>query len=179
MHGHRIRAVDGEIGKVSDWYFEDDSWAVRYLVADTGRWLPGRLVLLAPAVVAAADEDARAIEVGLTREQIEASPPAESDQPVSRQYEEALQRHYGWPAYWTPAGGLAGTPQLDTMGPALVPGDTAWMDAGGPEPETGGNPRLRSAREAARYVIEASDGGIGDVTDLIIEIGRASWRESV
>jgi hypothetical protein len=32
-----IAATDGQLGSVSDLYFDDRSWAVRYLVVDAGR----------------------------------------------------------------------------------------------------------------------------------------------
>jgi len=48
MVGYRIAAEDGEVGKVRDFYFDDQEWTMRYLVADTGKWLPGRLVLISP-----------------------------------------------------------------------------------------------------------------------------------
>jgi uncharacterized protein YrrD len=166
MAGFRIRAVDGDIGKVSDWYFDDQSWAVRYLVVDTGAWLPGRLVLLAPAVVAAIDDEEKAVEVGLTREQIEQSPPAETDEPVSRQHEVALHRHYGWPVYWSPAPGLGGPTPLDAMGATIEPGDAADVEAG---TRDGGDPHLRSAKEVSGYAIDASDGAIGNVQDLVVD----------
>jgi len=44
----KLGASDGEIGHVKDFYFDDQNWAVRYLVADTGSWMPGRLVLISP-----------------------------------------------------------------------------------------------------------------------------------
>jgi hypothetical protein len=174
--GFRIRAVDGEIGKAADWYFDDRTWAVRYLVVDTGNWLPGQLVLLAPAAVAAIDDDKKAVEVGLTREQIEGSPPAQTDQPVSRQYEMELQRHYGWPAYWAPAGGLGGPAPVDALGPALVPSDTAGLEPADTAGESRGDPHLRSAAEVSGYSIDATDGSIGDVQDLIVD--DEDWRIS-
>lgn len=33
------RASDGEIGRVNDFYFDDQNWAVRYLVDNTGSWM--------------------------------------------------------------------------------------------------------------------------------------------
>ena len=39
LYGSKLAAVDGEIGSVKDFYFDDVSWAVRYVVADTGPWL--------------------------------------------------------------------------------------------------------------------------------------------
>ena len=48
LYGDKLGASDGEIGHVNDFYFDDQNWAVRYVVADTGSWLPGRQVLLSP-----------------------------------------------------------------------------------------------------------------------------------
>lgn len=39
IYGTRLAATDGEIGHVKDFYFDDESWAVRYLVVETGSWL--------------------------------------------------------------------------------------------------------------------------------------------
>ena len=48
LYGDKLGASDGEIGHVKDFYFNDQHWAIRYLVADTGSWLPGRQVLISP-----------------------------------------------------------------------------------------------------------------------------------
>ncbi|MES1194358.1 MAG: PRC-barrel domain-containing protein, partial [Opitutus sp.] len=48
LYGSKLAASDGEIGHVKDFYFDDHTWVVRYVVADTGTWLSGRLVLLSP-----------------------------------------------------------------------------------------------------------------------------------
>jgi hypothetical protein len=48
LYGDKLGASDGEIGHVKDFYFDDQSWVVRYLVADTGNWLSGRQVLISP-----------------------------------------------------------------------------------------------------------------------------------
>jgi len=43
-----IGTTDGAIGKVKDLYFDDESWAIRYLVVDAGFWLSSRKVLISP-----------------------------------------------------------------------------------------------------------------------------------
>jgi len=48
LNGNKLAALDGDLGHVKDFYFDDRTWAVRYVVADTGNWLPGRMVLLSP-----------------------------------------------------------------------------------------------------------------------------------
>jgi len=39
LEGYTLDSLDGEIGKVKDFYFDDQYWAIRYLVVDTGNWL--------------------------------------------------------------------------------------------------------------------------------------------
>ena len=55
LRRYTIGAADGDVGEVIDAYFDDASWTVRHLVVDTGRWLPGRQVLISPCVVTAVD----------------------------------------------------------------------------------------------------------------------------
>ena len=40
MLGLAIGATDGDIGHVRDCYFDDEAWGVRYLVVNTGAWIP-------------------------------------------------------------------------------------------------------------------------------------------
>jgi hypothetical protein len=100
LFGTKLGAADGEIGHVKDFYFDDRNWAIRYLVADTGSWLPGRQVLLSPYSVGRLDQAEKILRVNLTRKQIEDSPSIDLHKPVSRQYEEEYYRYFGWPYYW-------------------------------------------------------------------------------
>ncbi|MEP6673163.1 MAG: PRC-barrel domain-containing protein, partial [Chthoniobacter sp.] len=101
LYGKLLGASDGEVGSVKDFYFDDQRWAVRYVVADTGSWLPGRLVLISPhAFGNFCQQGGDSLLVSLTRKQIEESPAIEAHKPVSRQYEEEYYRYYGWPTYW-------------------------------------------------------------------------------
>ena len=126
LYGRKLQASDGEVGQVKDFYFDDSSWAVRYLVADTGSWLSGRQVLLPPHAFeygrfGTTEDDSSPIRVNLTRKQIENSPSIASDLPVSRQYEMEYHRYYGWPEYWQDSGtwGMVGSPILMPPPPAL------------------------------------------------------------
>ena len=41
LKGYKLEGRDGEIGKVEEFYFDDQYWTIRYLVADTrgtGSW---------------------------------------------------------------------------------------------------------------------------------------------
>ena len=98
LRGCKLAASDGEIGEVSEFYFDDRQWTVRYLVVTTGSWLKGRHVLIAPGAFGEFDAQSGTLAVNLTQEQVRNSPPLDSDKPVSRQHESELHRHYGWEA---------------------------------------------------------------------------------
>lgn len=114
MYGTRLAGLDGDIGHVKDFYFDDKNWVVRYLVVDTGTWLTSRLVLLSPHAFGSFDMEAKVLEIKLTRKQIENSPSIESHRPVSRQNEVDFYRYYGWPTYWNGGAmwGMGGYPMV-------------------------------------------------------------------
>lgn len=68
LRGFTIEAADGQMGKVHDLLFDGRTWAVRYLVVDTGSWLPGRKVLIAASGLGRPRWDERLFPVTLTTE---------------------------------------------------------------------------------------------------------------
>ena len=168
-YGEKLRATDGEIGHVKDFYFDDKSWTVRYLVADTGGWLPGRWVLIPIQALGHLYPDGKVLLVNLTREQIENSPSIDEHKPLSRQHEEEFHRHYGYPYYaesW-PLWGLAGYPVVAPP-PPKADAEKRRVDS-----------HLRSAREAGSYKVEAGDGVIGEVIDFLVDGRTWGIREIV
>lgn len=105
--GYTIQARDGEIGSVSDALLDDQTWALRYLVIDTGGWLSGRTVLLAPRWVSAVSWEGRSVAVDLPRDVIAQAPSYDPAQPLSRDYEARLHAYYRQPAYWEQERGAA------------------------------------------------------------------------
>ena len=87
LMGYKLDSLDGEIGSVKEFYFDDQHWAIRYLVADAGDWLTGTQVLISPYALGVVNQGKRSISINLTNQQIEESPPLASDKPVSRQFE--------------------------------------------------------------------------------------------
>ena len=171
ISGHKLAATDGDIGHVKDFYFDDKTWAIRYLVADTGTWLTGRLVLLSPYSFGRFDQDKKILKVNLTRKQIENSPSIDEHRPVSRQYEENYYNYYGWPVYWQ-GGETWGTTDYPGMLPS-IPSNTLrnydypkWDDI-----------NLRSTKKVCGYAIEATDGTIGTVSGFVVDDKRWVIRE--
>ena len=122
LQGYKLDSLDGEIGKVKEFYFDDRHWAIRYLVADTGNWLTGRQVLISPYALVSTSKEEQHITIDLTKKQIEDSPSLISDKPVSRQFEQAYHGYYGYPMYW-------GGPDMWGYFPNIVRDRTKWDEA--------------------------------------------------
>jgi hypothetical protein len=171
LYGDKLGASDGEIGHVKDFYFDDQNWVVRYLVADTGSWLTGRKVLISPHACGSLDRAGKLVLVNLTRKQIEDSPPIESHKPLSRQYEEEYYRYYGWPYYWEGSGlwGMSGFPILE-LPPKPLPGGPV---SGVGRLSESADAHLRSTQAVNGYHIQASDGTLGHICDFMMD--GQSW----
>jgi hypothetical protein len=157
--GYAVHAADGDIGQVHDFYFDDQTWTVRYLVVDTGGWLSSRKVFVAPVALESPKWESKMLPVRLTREQVEKSPTIDLDKPVSRQMEEELHAYYGWEPYWRDARARAAVQVIEK----------SMEDNEG----SSGDLSLRSANEVIGYDIQASDGKIGHAADLIVD--DAAW----
>ena len=160
VKGYKLDSLDGEIGKVKEFYFDDQHWTIRYLVADTGNWLTGRQVLISPYALVAVVKEEQHIAINLTKKQIEDSPSLDSDKPVSQQFEEAYYGYYGWPMYW-------GGPYMWGPYPNIVRDSERWKAS-----NLGGkawDPHLRSTDAVSGHNIQAKDGEIGHVEDFIID----------
>jgi len=171
LKGASIRARDGDISIVEEVYFDDDAWAIRYLVVDAGGWINQRKVLISPCSVRqplGARDTANRIDVSLTRQQVENSPPVDTHRPISRQHERDTLSHYGYPIYWGGAGlwAMGRAPLLmQPMQPTPAEQERSVIENRVPEEDV----HLRSSALITGYDIEASDGGIGDVKDFLFD----------
>ena len=161
LKGYFILARDGEIGRLNDFFFDDDYWIMRYIVVDTGAWIFGKEVLLSLTVLGNPDWRSKSIPVDLTREQVKNSPKVDTAKPVSRQQEIELHDYYQWPMYWN---------QTSTYGsPVFYPPMRFQVRKAEPVKGSGGDPHLRSLREVIDYQVHARDGEVGHLEDLIVD----------
>ena len=166
LKGLVIRATDGDLGTVDQFYFDDETWAIRYLTVETGGWLGGRQVLISPISVVHIDWQAKRLDVALTKKQVEKSPDIDTHQPVSRQHEAAYLGYYGYPSYW-------GGPYL--WGPAFYPAGLAGPTTASAEAmaerigRESADSHLRSTEAVTGYTIDAPDGDIGHVDGFLVD----------
>jgi hypothetical protein len=97
--GYTILATDGEIGQVSD-FLVDDQFKLRYLVIDTGKWLPGKRVALSTAWISSVDPVSTRVVMNIDRKRIEEGPEYSNEHVLDREYEARLHAHYEYPPYW-------------------------------------------------------------------------------
>jgi hypothetical protein len=144
LEGLTLTALDGHAGRIRDVTFDDETWQVRYLVADTGPWPTGIHVAIAPRHVIEIDMRLNSIAVNLTRLEIERNPILDSELPVSAQLRSTSSGRVAAPMYWGFSPGPASSQTL--------------RDA-----------HLRSARHVTGYRVHATDGQIGHVIDLLVD----------
>jgi sporulation protein YlmC with PRC-barrel domain len=174
LQGDTIVARDGAFGSVKDAYFDDARWAVRYLVVDTGKWLPGRKVLISPISVAHEETNDKTIRVNLSRKQVERAPGTEDDPPASRQFEAGHARYYGNPFYWS-GPYLWGAAEMPLSAPRVPRTQLEEEDAEARQlaMRRAEKSHLRSSAEVIGYRIRAIDGEIGHVEDFLVD--DESW----
>jgi hypothetical protein len=163
LKGFAIRATDGELGTVDQFYFDDETWVIRYLTVETGGWLGGRPVLISPISVVHTDWQAKRIDVSLTMKQVEGSPKIDTHQPVSRQHEAEYLGYYGYTDYW-------GGPSLwgSAYRPSALALPTTEMIADRIRRQSADS-HLRSVEAVTGYHIEATDGEIGHVCGFVMD----------
>ncbi len=157
LHGLKTYSdAGGIVGHVDEFYFDDRSWSVRYLVLDVGHWLKNRKVLISPVALRSIDLRDERIRTNATAEQIERSPDASTDLPVARALELQIHRHYGWGVTWPES----------FMG---AHDDPTAID------REKHDPHLRSTRVLTGTTIVSPTGDVvGTISDFLID--TKSWR---
>lgn len=170
LKNYKLNSLDGEIGKVREFYFDDQHWTIRYLVADTGNWLTGRQVLISPNSLGSISNEEGYITINLTKDQIEKSPSLDSDKPVSRQFQEKFYGHFNLPRYWGGAqlGGFGTQIEGAFVPYHLIENDKKKLIESTLS-ENEWDPNLRSTQHVSGYDIQAIDGKIGHVYDFILD----------
>lgn len=167
--GFTMGATDGEIGKVKEFYFDDETWTIRYLIVETGSWLFGRKVLISPIALLTPDWENEIFPINLTKEQIKNSPDIDTEKPVSRQQEIEMYAHYPWGSYWGNGFGAGTIPPPVSMYDVVLGGNENNINK-----KEQGDPHLRSTEKVTGYKINADYGEIGNVEDFLID--DSSWK---
>ena len=161
LMGASMIATDGEIGRICNFLFDDESWKIRYCVVDVGHWLARREVLLSMSAIDQPDWKTKTLRARLTKEQLRNGPDVDSKKPVSRQQEIAMREYFGWPAYWD-------TVVDKVFPPNLIPAGREFPV------HTEEDNHLRSWEDVIGYEVWASDGVVGCLESFVVD--DAVWH---
>jgi hypothetical protein len=146
LEGARIRATDGEIGHVEQFYFDDRNWRITYVVTSIGSWLHHKLVLMSPeAITSIQGPQDPMVNVALTTSEVRRSLDAQTHRPVSLQQPHDYYLYLGLPHY---------------LNVAVISHPDANPQA---------DPHLRSTKIVRHYHVMASDGEIAHLEGFIID----------
>ena len=166
LRHYKIHALDGEIGHLDQLYFDDETWAVSYVVVDLGSWLSGRQVLISPTAILEVDPPHKMLHLTLTKDQIEKSDDIYRHKTVARQHPTDYSIFFGWPL----------SPGLFGLNPTPRPstGGNVAKDSGPERSVTSpsdeeNDSHLRSTDVVGAYHIMARDGEIGHIEDFIVD----------
>jgi hypothetical protein len=84
--GYHVHGFDEDVGSVED-LATDAEWKIQLIVIDTGRWLSGALVAIAPSHVQKVRWADRAVHIDLRKEDLKKSPEFNPSAPVGSQLE--------------------------------------------------------------------------------------------
>lgn len=100
LKGVPIRAIDGEIGSISDVLVDLHQGMLRYFVVETGVWLKRRKVLIPHELLDKLSWSEEVLSTIISQEQVEQSPPIDPGKAILRRNEEQLRNYFGIPIYW-------------------------------------------------------------------------------
>jgi hypothetical protein len=161
LMGASMIAMDGEIGRICNFLFDDQSWKIRYCVVDVGHWLTRREVVISVSAIDQPDWKTKTLRARLTKEQLRNGPDVDSKKPVSRQQEIAMREYFGWPAYWD-------TVVDKVFPPSLIPAGREFPV------HTEEDNHLRSWEDVIGYEVWASDGVVGCLESFVVD--EAVWH---
>lgn len=155
--GYTLTAVDGDVGQIRDFYFDNFNWVVRYMAVEVDT---GRSLLLSPAAAGKMDVETQTISVNLERDFVLNSPSFDLDKPITRVFETELLNYYEWPAYWS--GSMASYPLIELIDEMREHDSSEVMGAQNQE-------HITSIRNVFGKQIKARDGEIGHVYDFLVD----------
>jgi hypothetical protein len=104
IRGAPVHAIDGEVGRVEEFYFDDGTWTITYLWIQTVSWLAHRAVLI-PSSAIAPDWNVAGLTASLTKEQVRNCPEVESPPTISGDEAHLLSQYVGY-HLWATDGGI-------------------------------------------------------------------------
>lgn len=160
-----LETQDHTKGKIKDLLFDEVQWVIRYVEADFGGFFEYKRVLVPRVFLESPDWEGRHFPISLRDSEINKCPDIQNHLPVSRKYEKELYNHYRISPYWPTinmgmSGGFFPPRPINIKGKELDEEDLDTI--------------LRSYKEVQGYHINALDGKLGHLEDIVIDV--KNWQ---
>lgn len=170
LKGFTIHGKDDDLGKVKDFYFDQDRFILRYIVVNTGSWLKNEQVLISTKAFEKINYEQEEILVDLNSDELEESPSLEKNKPVSKVMEEKVVKHFDWPVYWAnPHPSDAPAVQAGSVIREKLFDYNDLTDEEKQAKEEDIQSNLRSFNEIRGYHIQSTDKEFGHLEDLFVD----------
>jgi hypothetical protein len=167
LTGYNMMATDGEIGKVIEFYFDDETWFLRYMILKTGDWLFGRKILISPDALKKTSWNTGLFSVNITKEQIRESPAINTDKPIYRSQEIELYAHYDWEGEWGSRFYEGGSMGKSNPIPVLDRGILSSADKA--DIYSNDKLHLQNTSKVLGFQILCTDGEFGSLVDFVMD----------
>lgn len=161
LTSYTVFGNDGEIGTVSDTYFDEENWTIRYLVVKTGATFLSEKRFISPLLIEKLDHQEEVIRVNISKDDAEKSPDP-GDEPVSRKYEQDFNTYYRLTPYWVGNGVWGSTSIADDIPPGTEP---VVHDSQQSEE----NQFVHQAKKVIGYELSVKDDTFGKVDNFLID----------
>jgi hypothetical protein len=166
--GYTLQVKDGTKGSVKDFIFDEESWTIRYMKTDLGNLFVDKKVLIPRVFFGQPQHSERKFLIQMSKDEMKRSPKVEEHKPVSRKFEESLNKFYNIDNYWS-------TSYAPSFGvPELVVPQHHLKELPRTIKEPDIDTLLRSFQEVNGYLIECLDEKHGYMTDFIVD--DESWK---
>ncbi len=169
-----VRASDGAVGCLRDIHFEDTEWEVAQLEVEMVGETDRGTIFISTGAVVSPGSGRDEIAFDLSTQHGRASTPIPTDGTQDNGFDSIYR--------WSPYGSASAPRDPDATAPGpsagklsdIIPfaAEKVQRTCDTRQPDRSSEPRLRSLRELAGYRIEALDGDIGHIGDLVIDDQR-------
>ncbi|ASJ70893.1 PRC-barrel domain-containing protein [Granulosicoccus antarcticus] len=157
------------LGNIHDIYFDDDTWAIKWFVVETGHWYSSNKILLDSKYFTQVSPATRTFHVSISKADIENAPSVDEHHPVGEQRKsELLYTSFGQDTLFFPGYSGVLMPQTLIERSAVLAEQEMDKQEADVSDADYADRHLRSASEILGYTVSAINGELGPVTDLVI-----------
>ncbi|ADU29811.1 PRC-barrel domain-containing protein [Evansella cellulosilytica] len=166
LASYSVFGKSGELGKVSNAFFDEEHWTVRFLEVKSGHIFNRDKLYVSPASITYIDHETGGIHVNLTKDEAEKAPLTGEEEKITRKHEHELLLYYGLHPYWH-GGGTWGNGALTARELQKLEENHELVE--NEQIDSGEENAVHDAKDVIGYEVSTINEQFGKVIDLLIE----------